>query len=57
MKKHYLKIFWEDDNGNCYGWQGLVYGTVINGRVTISPSKLFRALFGFDFPGGNISWG
>ena len=55
MKKHFVKIFWEADNGTLYGYEGLIYGTERNGRVTISPSKLFRNLFGFDFPGGCIS--
>ena len=50
MKSHFVSlIFW-----NVYGknlvFQGRVIGKEINGKIVISPEKIFRQVFGFSLP-------
>ncbi len=49
MKKHLVSLRF-DVNGTHYLFSGLVTGKMFNGKFTVSPSKIFKQVFGFELP-------
>lgn len=51
MKKHLINI-WFDTPGSRtgYSYKGYVTGKEFNGKIVISPAKIFKQAFGFEIP-------
>jgi hypothetical protein len=49
-KKHFVNIWFQMDRKESYRFCGLVTGKEENGKVYISPAKIFKAAFGFELP-------
>ena len=45
-----VKIHFEVDDTSNYVFNGLVTGKEENGKLFISPKKLFQSAFGFELP-------
>lgn len=50
MKKHFVSIRFKNVYGTDYLFEGLVTGKDVDGKVTISPEKLFYNVWGFNLP-------
>jgi hypothetical protein len=50
MKKHFVSLWFTNVWGKNYVYTGLVTGLEVNGKLVVSPNKIFKTAFGFDLP-------
>jgi hypothetical protein len=57
MKSHLVSIFFDTPYGK-YQFTGRVRGKEINGKLVVSPEKIFKTVFGFELPDhSRFLWG
>jgi len=49
-KKHFVSIRFKNVYGTDYLFEGLVTGKEVDGKVIVSPNKIFKQTWGFDLP-------
>lgn len=49
MKSHFVSLWFEIGRKN-YFFSGRVIGKEVNGKIVVSPDKLFKKAFGFELP-------
>lgn len=54
MRKLFISIWFEVSDRECYSYTGFVTYAERNGKIVISPSKIFKYITGRDMPTGTM---